>query len=182
MLLKKQGPRERLNTPLPGNLFGDGREMRAGDLGAPTIVKLRKELLEAQQPLTETTNEKVKRQADELRGARLATQDLTRQDASACLNVRRAHTPLSEAQRVIDAQEEQIRRQRLELAERRPALARGESSSSSAITGGADPAVKIARPFVGPVATAAVAGLHHQDHRPWPSIGIPFRSICVRVL
>ena len=50
-------------------------------------------------------------------------------------------------------------------AERWPVLARGESSSSSAITGGVDPAVKGARPFVGPLATA---GVPHQDHRHLP--------------
>ena len=107
----------------------------------------------------------VKKQADELRGTRLAMQDLTSQEASACLNLRRANTQLTEAQRVIDAQEDQIRRQRLELAERRPAPARGESSSSSAITGGVDPAAKGARPFVGPTTTT---GVHHQGRRSLP--------------
>ena len=90
--------------------------MRARDPSAPTIVKLRKELLEAQQQLTEATNEKVRKQADELRGTRLAMQDMTRKEASVCLNLRGANTQLSEAQTVIDAQEEQIRRQRTELA------------------------------------------------------------------
>ena len=132
----------------------EDRGMRARDPSVPTIVKLRKQLLEAQQELTEATNEEVKKQADALRGARLAMQDLTRQDASVCLRLRRATTQLTEAQEVIGAQEDQIRRQRFELAERRPVLARGESSSSSAITGGVDPAVKGARPFVGPTATA----------------------------
>ena len=124
--------------------------MRARDPGAQyretTIVKLRKELVEAQQQLTEEANEKVRKQADELRGARLAMQDMTRKEASVCLNLRRANTQLSEAQTVIDAQEEQIRRQRTELAEQRPAATSGGSDSSSAFTGGVDPAARKSRP------------------------------------
>ena len=109
-------------------------------------MKLRKELVEAQQLLTEEATDKLRQQADELRGTRLATQDTTRKEASLCLNLRRANTQLSEAQTVIDAQEEQIRRQRTELAEQRPATVRGGSDSSSAFTGGVEPAVQKSRP------------------------------------
>ena len=40
------------------------REMRARDPNAPTIVKLRKQLLEVQQELAEATNDKVRHQAE----------------------------------------------------------------------------------------------------------------------
>ena len=55
----------------------EGREMRARDPSAPTITKLRKQLLEAQQELVEATSEPIKKQADALCGTRLARQGLT---------------------------------------------------------------------------------------------------------
>ena len=73
--------------------------MRAGDPGAQyreaTIVKLRTELVEAQQKLTEETSEKVRKQEVELRDARLAMLAMTRKDAAVCLDLRRANTQLS---------------------------------------------------------------------------------------
>ena len=42
----------------------EGREMRARDPGAPTIISLRKQLLEAPQELAEATNEQMKKQKD----------------------------------------------------------------------------------------------------------------------
>ena len=121
------------------------RGMLARDARAPAITKLRKQLLEVQQELTEAINDKVRKQSEGLRGTRLTMQDLTRQEASVCLNLRRANTRLTEARNAIDSQEEQIRRREFALAERRAAPAEDKSASSSAMVGGVDPAGKQVR-------------------------------------
>ena len=89
-------------------------------------------------------------------------QDMTRHEASVCLHLRRGNTQLSEAQTVIDAQEEQIHQRRTDLAEQGPTARRGGSDSSSAFTGGVDPAAQKSQPPVGP---APAKDLTHQGHR-----------------
>ena len=87
----------------------------------PTVIELRTQLIELEQELIKATSERVRQQAEELRAARIVMQGLTRQEASVCLDLRRANSRLVEAQKVIDSQEEQIHRQEQAFAERRPA-------------------------------------------------------------
>ena len=60
--------------------------------------KLRKQLIDMEQELTEATNEQTRQQAEDLHAARVVMQDLTRQEASVCLDLRRASKRLTEAQ------------------------------------------------------------------------------------
>ena len=59
--------------------------------GEPTVIQLRKQLIEMQQGQASATSEKVRQQAEELRNARIVTQELTGQEASVCLDLRRAN-------------------------------------------------------------------------------------------
>ena len=112
----------------------------------PTVIKLRKQLIDVEQEAHEETLQ----QAEELRTARLLMQDLTRQEASVCLDLRRANSRLTEAQKVIDSTDEQIHRwnkrclSAVRLLQNTPAASR--------YMGGVDPAVGYGRGAYGPAA------------------------------
>ena len=112
---------------------------------------MRKQLIEMEQELTQATHEKTRQQAEELRAARLVMQDMTRQEASVCLDLRRANSRLAEAQKVIDSKDEQIHRQEQALSERRASIPR-DRLAASRYAGGVDPAVGHGRGAVGPLA------------------------------
>ena len=78
---------------------------------------MRKQLIELKQELTEATHDTTRQQAEELRTARFVRQDLTRQEASVCLDLRRASSRLAVAQKVIDSTDEQIHRLEQALSE-----------------------------------------------------------------
>ena len=125
----------------------------------PTVIRLR--LLELSQELTEATHEPARQQGEELRSARVATQDLTRHEASLCLDMRGASNRLTEAHTAIDSQEEHIHRQEQACTERRAAPTK-EKSAPSGMAGGVDPAVGQVRRTSGPF---ALVGLPHQVQR-----------------